>query len=70
VVKLVQDQEKQVSVILAVFIEECLVEQQPGSRTTLHARGLRLLAELNPKSFSEMAPFWLPFALQRSEPRG
>ena len=47
VVKLVQDEEKQVSVILAVFIEERLVEQQPGSRAALHARGLRLLAELD-----------------------
>ena len=46
-IKLVQDEQKQVSVILAVFIEERLVEQQPGSRTTFHAGGLCHLAELD-----------------------
>ena len=47
VVKLVQDEEKQVSVILAVFVQEPLVEQQPGSRAAFHARGFRLIAELD-----------------------
>ena len=47
VVKLVQDEQEKISVIPAVFVEEPLVEQQPGSRAAFHAGGFRLIAELD-----------------------
>jgi hypothetical protein len=54
VVKLVQDEQKKISVIPAVFIQEPLVEQQPGSRTTVHAGGFRVIAELDIKQPEEL----------------
>jgi hypothetical protein len=47
VVELVQDEQKKISVIPAVFVQEPLVEQQPGSRAAFHAGGFRLIAELD-----------------------
>ena len=54
VVKLVQDEEKKISVIPAVFVQEPLVEQQPGSRAAFHTRRFRLIAELDIKQPEEL----------------
>jgi hypothetical protein len=53
-VKLVQDEQKKISVIPAVFVQEPLVEQQPGSRAAFHACGFRLIAELDIKQPEEL----------------
>ena len=46
-VELVQDEQEKIPVIPAVFVQEPLVEQQPGSRAAFHAGGFRLIAELD-----------------------
>ena len=49
-----QDEKEKISIVLAVFLEEPLVEQQPGSRAAFHAGGFRLIAELNIKQPEEL----------------
>ena len=57
VVELAQDEQKKISVVPAVFVQESFVEEQPGSRAAFNARGFRCIAELDIKQSEELLHF-------------